>query len=104
MQSVDQVVAQREGQYGGFRNVARVSQALKDVVYGQTQDIWLPVQREAMDMILHKIARLACGGPHQPDTWTDLAGYAKLVPENAVMTFKRFVPPFAVQDTEDTRV
>lgn len=39
----------------------------------------LPDQREALDMIFHKIGRIVCGDPNYADSWHDIAGYAKLV-------------------------
>jgi len=37
------------------------------------------VQREALDMIYHKIARILNGNPDYADHWADIAGYAQLV-------------------------
>ena len=36
-------------------------------------------QLEALDMIVHKIARIVNGDPNYSDSWVDIAGYAKLV-------------------------
>ena len=36
-------------------------------------------QQEALEMILHKIARIVNGDPDYADSWVDIAGYAKLV-------------------------
>jgi hypothetical protein len=36
-------------------------------------------QSEGLSMILHKIARILCGNPNEPDHWRDIAGYATLV-------------------------
>jgi hypothetical protein len=36
-------------------------------------------QREALEMILHKIARILNGDPNFKDSWTDIIGYARLV-------------------------
>ena len=36
-------------------------------------------QREAIDMIIHKLGRIINGNPDKVDHWTDIAGYAKLV-------------------------
>jgi hypothetical protein len=38
-------------------------------------------QREALDMIAHKIARIINGDPDYADSWVDIAGYATLVSE-----------------------
>ena len=36
-------------------------------------------QRESLDMIVHKIARILNGDPNHVDSWHDIAGYATLV-------------------------
>lgn len=36
------------------------------------------VQRESLDLIATKIARLCCGDPDNADSWLDIEGYAKL--------------------------
>lgn len=36
-------------------------------------------EREATDMVLHKLGRLLAGNPHNIDGWHDIQGYAKLV-------------------------
>jgi hypothetical protein len=36
-------------------------------------------QREALEMIAHKIARILNGDPNYSDNWIDVAGYATLV-------------------------
>ena len=38
-----------------------------------------PDQREALEMIAHKIARILNGDPDYADSWHDIAGYAQLV-------------------------
>jgi hypothetical protein len=40
------------------------------------------MQREALDMIAHKIARILNGNPDVHDHWHDIVGYASLVAEN----------------------
>lgn len=36
-------------------------------------------QREALEMVAHKIGRILNGDPNYPDSWHDIAGYAQLV-------------------------
>lgn len=36
-------------------------------------------QHEAIEMILHKLARILNGDPSYADSWIDIAGYATLV-------------------------
>ena len=75
-------LAERGKRYGRFMDHARVTQLLKDVAYNQltAREVrMLPDQREALDMIFHKIGRIVCGDPNYADSWHDIAGYAKLV-------------------------
>lgn len=77
---VDALLAEREGRYGAYKDHARVSQGLKHVMIGT--DGWkalYPYQKEALEMIAHKIARVLNGDPGYADNWVDIAGYAQLV-------------------------
>ena len=44
-----------------------------------------PYQREAIEMICHKLGRIIYGNSNFPDHWHDIAGYATLV-ENILTT------------------
>ena len=37
------------------------------------------IHNEAIDMICHKLGRIAAGDPNTEDHWRDIAGYATLV-------------------------
>jgi hypothetical protein len=41
-------------------------------------------EREMVDMILHKIARMVCGDPDHPDHLDDIIGYAERVRSHRV--------------------
>ena len=43
------------------------------------EPIMSDAQREAVDMIMHKLGRVLNGDPNEPDHWQDIAGYATLV-------------------------
>lgn len=88
MSDVNQVLKERGSRYGEFKDHARLSQALKDTFYSRVMErmdcgeLGLELeadQCEAIDMICHKLARIANGDPHYADSWVDIAGYAKLV-------------------------
>lgn len=70
---------EREKTHGDYADVACVAQALKfALAHGPTEE--LPdVHRESLDLICTKIARIVCGDHNEPDHWTDIMGYAKLV-------------------------
>jgi hypothetical protein len=66
--------------YGKFCDQASCSQALKDAM--RVHHGWPKLagdQAEALDMIVHKIARVLNGDPNYADNWVDIAGYATLI-------------------------
>ena len=70
---------EREKNYGDFAQVAQISRGLKSVTqgtngYGRMNN----AQKEALDFIFNKIARLLSGDPNHKDSWDDIAGYAAL--------------------------
>lgn len=79
-EAIDDTLKERGSRYGSFEGHARLAQELKDSLRGRegwknlTED-----QREAMDMICHKMARIINGDPNFHDSWHDIVGYAKLV-------------------------
>ena len=81
--NVDATLAERGARYGKFADHARITQQLKDVVYDNMSqekfDLLAPDQKEALEMICHKIGRIVNGDPNYHDSWHDIAGYAKLV-------------------------
>ncbi len=82
MSDLATTLAARKAVHGEFRDHAGLAQALKDVARGGCSwEQMEPMQREAVDMILHKIARACAGNPHYVDHWHDIAGYARLVEE-----------------------
>ena len=73
---------ERGTRYGKFKGHAEISQAIKSVMFNSRQDLELAAdQREALEMIAHKIARIINGDPDYVDSWVDIAGYAKVVPD-----------------------
>lgn len=76
----NELLAERAKTHGDYSVHAEITQRLKD--YLHARDKWQkldPPQREAIDMILHKIGRIFAGNPNFKDHWDDIAGYAKLV-------------------------
>lgn len=79
---VTQVLTERGQRYGKFKNHADVTQKLKYIIrthMGTKYDLLETDQLEALEMICHKIGRIANGDPNYADSWVDIAGYAKLV-------------------------
>lgn len=89
MPKVSEILVERGSRYGKFSSHAEITVALKDVFFKaiwrrvDTEEefdaLFPPYMQEAMDMILHKIGRIANGDPFYDDSWIDIAGYAQLV-------------------------
>lgn len=81
-QSVDDLVDERADKYGKFRDLSEVSQRFKESLHYSliARDKRLaPDQQEALEVILHKFARIINGDSDYVDNWKDIAGYATLV-------------------------
>jgi hypothetical protein len=77
---VDQTLVERGRRYGHFVGHAGLSQGIKEVMRGAAG--WrslAPDQREALEMVAHKVARILNGDPDYVDSWHDIAGYVRLV-------------------------
>jgi hypothetical protein len=77
---VSDTLQERGSRYGEFKDHAKLSQKLKEVMI--MHGVWVNLdhhQKEALEMIQHKIARILNGDPNYKDNWHDIQGYAKLV-------------------------
>lgn len=88
--SVAATLVQRGSRYGDFSDHAEVCQDLKEVMIsaetkaadGRVIFGWSKlsnVQKQALEVIADKIARILTGDPNYDDNWHDIQGYAKLV-------------------------
>jgi hypothetical protein len=78
--NIDDTLSERNGRYGRFEGHALIAQRLKAIMHDAPK--WRGLaddQREALEMIQHKIARVLNGDPNYHDSWHDIVGYAKLV-------------------------
>lgn len=78
--ATEQLIIERGSRYGKFKDGAEIMQELKTVM--REVNRWhnlTPSQREALDMIQHKIGRILNGDPTYDDSWKDIAGYATLI-------------------------
>lgn len=78
--SINDTLAERGERYGDYKDHARITQSIKVVMksgigWAKATDS----EKEALEMIAHKIGRIVNGDPHYHDSWTDIAGYAILV-------------------------
>lgn len=88
---------ERGKRYGDYSRHAEITQALKTEMYrGPSATQLDSAQREALEMIMHKIGRIVNGDPDYADSWIDIAGYAQLVVnhlETKNKGFDSFPPP-----------
>jgi len=90
MTSIDALLADRSRTHGDFSDQAWITQAMKEIM--RREPGWArlsPVQREALEMLAHKIGRVLAGNPLLEDHWRDMAGYSTLVADR--------LPPDAVR-------
>ena len=78
---INETLDGREATYGKFSGQAAKCQALKDVMHNcEEWDDLSPSMKEALEMIVHKAARILNGkGCNYKDSWHDIAGYATLI-------------------------
>lgn len=80
--NVESTITERGNRYGKFKDGADIMQNLKDVMRATPN--WSNLsssQREALEMIQHKIGRVLNGDPNYVDNWHDIQGYAQLIEE-----------------------
>lgn len=81
--TIGAILNERGQRYGKFVGHAEITQSMKCVMatfkHGGPWEALTPDQREALEMIAHKIGRILNGDPNYADSWVDIAGYAKLV-------------------------
>lgn len=79
MSDVKNILSEREKTHGSFADVASMSQQLKAAM--SMSKNWLVLnsaQREALEYIAMKMARILSGDRNYRDHWQDIGGYAKL--------------------------
>ena len=79
---VDETLDARAQDYGTFKDGATLMQGIKRLLADHAakhDKTFADDQWEALEMIVHKIARIVNGNPDKVDSWVDIAGYATLV-------------------------
>jgi hypothetical protein len=80
--SVDDTLNERAQEYGRFKDGAELMQGIKRLLADHAarhNKTFADDQWEALEMIVHKMARIVNGNPDKVDSWLDVAGYATLV-------------------------
>jgi len=73
------VVDEREATHGDFKHTAELSQSLKMVMHSAINwPTMAATQKDAIEMMLVKLARIGSGDATCADHWIDIAGYANL--------------------------
>lgn len=86
MTDIQETLSERNLTHGSFIDNSRYSQFFKKI-YNEAceerakrmQPALRLEQREALEMIFHKIARILAGNNNEPDHWKDISGYSMLV-------------------------
>jgi hypothetical protein len=79
---IDETLDERAQDYGKFKDGAALMQGIKRLLadHARVHDkTFADDQWEALEMIVHKMARIVNGNPDKVDSWVDIAGYATLV-------------------------
>jgi hypothetical protein len=79
MTNVESTLDERGKTHGDFKVHARITQGIKDVMRADVG--WgnlSAAQKEALDMVAHKMGRVIAGNANFEDHWVDIAGYATL--------------------------
>jgi hypothetical protein len=80
MENIVKLLSERHSRYGEFETHASITQGIKEVMFHSNN--WNSLgyaQREALEMIAHKIGRILNGDINYADSWVDIAGYAQLI-------------------------
>lgn len=83
--SIETTLAERGNRYGSFDEHARITQNIKSAMMDSKNWTGLaPDQKEALEMVAHKIGRILNGDPNFHDSWHDIVGYTKLVADRLI--------------------
>ena len=78
--TMQDILQERGSRYGAFSDHAFITQNLKDAMKNSPN--WSRIsasQKEALEMVAHKIGRILNGDPNYLDSWVDIVGYTQLV-------------------------
>ena len=86
MNGIDATLAERGTRYGSFTGHAKITQSIKRAMVDSPN--WSRLaddQREALEMLAHKVGRILNGDPDYLDSWHDIIGYTRLVEARLVL-------------------
>lgn len=80
MSEIETTLKERTKEYGDFVQIGIIVQSLKRSLHDSPNWSTMPdYQKEALEMIAHKMGRILNGNCNHLDSWHDIVGYAKLV-------------------------
>lgn len=80
---VSGIITARDSTHGDYVKQCELCESIKKAMHsGENWQSLAAPQREALDMIAVKIARILTGNAYFADHWDDIAGYAKLSSNN----------------------
>ena len=74
---MNKLLEERKKTHGDFKVNAAVCQDLKKILHRNVLIGY--IEKEALDNIAQKLARIVAGNPQEPDHWRDICGYSQLV-------------------------
>lgn len=78
--TIEQILEQRNQQYGNFQGHSRISQNIKRAFSDSPNwSLLSNDKRECLEMVANKIGRILNGNQEFYDSWNDIIGYMKLV-------------------------
>ena len=80
MSEIHDLLNERGNRYGEFKTHAEVTQKIKEALFSGASFAYLDYdQKEALEMVAHKLGRIVNGDPNYLDSWVDIIGYTQLV-------------------------
>jgi hypothetical protein len=79
MNNIRTTLEERGNRYGDYKDVAKVSQSIKNELSVHNWGKLEHYQKESLEMIANKLARIVCGDTTYDDNWIDICGYSQLV-------------------------
>ena len=76
---IQALLIERGKTYGKFDGHAKIAQGIKHAMAVDGWNNLSDSQKEALEMIAHKIARVLNGDPTYVDSWRDICGFSQLI-------------------------
>ena len=97
-----ELLEERGNRYGDFSEQSKIVQDLKDAMASSRnwEDLF-PFQKEALEMIQHKIGRMLNGDPTYLDNIDDIIGYATLLREQTERVIEYMKTPTLFEGDEN---